>query len=375
MKHYALIDNSLEKESYLFTNPQKFIVCDSAGDVEAKFAEIEEAVDSGHYAVGWFSYEFGECFEERFASDLPAKSEFPFFCVAIFNPEDMRKIDDSLSELPCDGVSPSPQSISFTPNITKSQYIADVERIKEYLAAGDVYQVNYTFKYKIEYEGCKASLYKKLRKNQKVEYGAFLNFPNYKVLSFSPELFFKTDGDIITSKPMKGTAPKTTDTDAIPLDKDNKNLSENLMIVDLIRNDISRVAENVSVPKLFEVEEYETLYQMTSTITGNISETSNLLELFKNLYPCGSITGTPKIRAMEIISQLEKDKRKVYTGSVVCIKPNRVIVANVAIRTLLFGEAFGEMGIGSGIVYDSIPQKEYEECLLKAKFLTMSFSS
>jgi len=379
MQYQALIDNTKDGISQLFQNPERFIICNNPSEVEQKFNEIEEANRQGKYVVGWFSYELGYFFEERLkhfslgvrASPCacPDATKEMLFCVGVF-----------------DGVGASPRACpnkrvatggypyhksKLKTNISKEDYLKNIDKIKEYIKNGDVYQINYTFKYLFEYNGCPFDLYNKIKQNQKVEYGALLNFPDYTILSFSPELFFKKEGNIITSKPMKGTAPKNTNPN--DLKNDPKNRAENLMIVDLIRNDISRIADNVTVPDLFTIEEYETLYQMTSTVTGHLKQNINLYNIFKNLFPCGSIIGTPKIRAMEIIKQLEKEKRKVYTGAIGCISPNGDISMSVAIRTLMLDkQGKGEFGIGSGIVYKSKPQMEYEECLLKAEFLLMS---
>jgi para-aminobenzoate synthetase/4-amino-4-deoxychorismate lyase len=239
-----------------------------------------------------------------------------------------------------------------------------------------------------------AALYAWLRSRQPVDYGAFLHWqPGRQILSFSPELFFRIDergshcggsregggrcgGRRIVTRPMKGTAPRgrTTREDreiAEWLGSDPKNRSENVMIVDLVRNDLGRVAKtgSVNVDELFAVERYPTLWQMTSAVSAELRPDASFHDIFRALFPCGSITGAPKVRAMQLIAELEDAPRGVYTGAIGFFSP-RQTVFNVAIRTLELGDARGTMGVGSGVVIDSDPAQEFRECLLKAEFLT-----
>jgi para-aminobenzoate synthetase/4-amino-4-deoxychorismate lyase len=261
--------------------------------------------------------------------------------------------------------------------ISEPEYSKAIERIKNYISAGDTYQVNFTDKYTFDFEGSPTACFVALREKQKVGYGAFINADGKYILSFSPELFLKLhDGTIIT-KPMKGTVRrgKYLAEDEILrqwLRHDEKNRSENLMIVDLLRNDVGRIAEtgSVMVKEMFTVEKYETLFQMTSTIEGTLRRNLSFYELFKSMFPSGSVTGAPKIRTMQIIRQLEDEPRGVYTGAIGYIAPTKDAIFNVAIRTLVIDGTKGEMGIGSGIVFDSDARQEYEECALKAEFLT-----
>ncbi|MFN3234976.1 MAG: chorismate-binding protein, partial [Gammaproteobacteria bacterium] len=217
-----------------------------------------------------------------------------------------------------------------------------------------------------------------LREQQKVEYAALFLFDESPIISLSPECFFKKEETKITVKPMKGTAPRgrTPHEDAEQknfLKNDEKNRAENIIIVDLLRNDLSRIAEphSVQTTRLFDIETYETLLQMTSTITANIRKELPIATILKHLFPCGSITGAPKIRTMEILRELEKTPREIYTGTIGFITPDNDMHFNVAIRTLLLNQDnTGELGIGGGIIYESDSEKEYEEILLKAKFLT-----
>ena len=213
-------------------------------------------------------------------------------------------------------------------------------------------------------------------------YGAFLNLGGEQVLSFSPELFFRVDDRRITTRPMKGTThrsstPAEDDYLAEALLNDEKNRAENLMIVDLLRNDLSRVSEagSVRVPELFTIERYETVTQMTSTVQGTLKPEVGLSDVLRALFPCGSVTGAPKIRAMQRIRELEKGPRGVYCGAIGYAGPGGKVAFSVPIRTAVLREGEegmieGELGVGSGVVWDSEVGTEYEECLLKARFLT-----
>jgi para-aminobenzoate synthetase/4-amino-4-deoxychorismate lyase len=256
--------------------------------------------------------------------------------------------------------------------------------VLDYIEAGDTYQVNYTLKLLFDFFGSPEKFYADLRRNQSVSYGAYLRWSDQRIMSFSPELFFWKKGGDVTVRPMKGTVKrgKNIEEDSAHqkfLRSDVKNQSENVMIVDLLRNDLGHLMHHlpegdVQVDSLFDVETYETLLQMTSTITGRstpeaLAEVS-LQKFLETIFPCGSVTGAPKIRTMEIIDELEKDRRGVYTGAIGCLLPDDEAVFNVPIRTIVLNGNKGEMGIGSGIVHDSNPRQEWQECLLKGHFLT-----
>ena len=257
------------------------------------------------------------------------------------------------------------------------EYVENIQRIKDYIARGLTYQVNYTIKCKFKFQGSSLGLYKNLRNTQPVAYSAFIRDRGFSLLSFSPELFFRKQDRLITVRPMKGTISRgrTEQEDRAQIRKlktSQKDRSENVMIVDLLRNDLGRISDlgSVRLIKLYAVERYRTLFQMTSTIQAKLKNNFSVYEFFGCLFPSGSVTGAPKIKTMEIIRKLEKQGRGVYTGAVGFFRPNRDAVFNVAIRTLLLRNKSGEMGIGSGIVYDSDPEKEYKECELKALFFT-----
>jgi para-aminobenzoate synthetase/4-amino-4-deoxychorismate lyase len=265
--------------------------------------------------------------------------------------------------------------------LTETEYARRIAQIHEWIRAGDVYQLNFTAPFSIKAPGSAAAVYARLRTRQPVDYGAFLHWqPGRRILSFSPELFFRIDEDgatrRIVTRPMKGTARRgrTTREDreiAEWLHNDAKNRSENVMIVDLVRNDLGRIAQtgSVRVEELFAVERYPTLWQMTSTVSAELRPEAGFHQIFRALFPCGSITGAPKVRAMQLIGELEDSPRGVYTGAIGFFSPRRTVF-NVAIRTLELDGARGTMGVGSGVVIDSDPAQEFRECLLKAEFLT-----
>ncbi|HEU4537940.1 MAG TPA: aminodeoxychorismate synthase component I, partial [Polyangiaceae bacterium] len=263
-------------------------------------------------------------------------------------------------------------------NMTKAQYLGRLERVKRHIVDGDTYQVNYTLKYKFRHEGAPLALFAALRERQRVEYGAYLDFPGLTVLSRSPELFFEKRGGRARTRPIKGTAgrgttPAADRRRADALAADPKARAENVMIVDLLRNDLSRVGRpgTVEASDLFAIETYATLHQMVSTVSARVDEGLSLSDVLRHLFPCGSITGAPKVRTMELIRELEVEPRGVYTGAIGHLSPDGSMCFNVAIRTLaLRPDGSGEMGVGGGIVHDSDPEAEYEECRLKGRFLT-----
>ena len=255
------------------------------------------------------------------------------------------------------------------PAIDEETYVATVNRIKRLIFEGDCYQVNLTFQLDFEWFGSPLALYARLREQQPVRYGGFIGDARHGLLSLSPELFLERRGDRLLTKPMKGTAPRSAPPEQ--LRNSEKDQAENLMIVDLLRNDLGRVADqgSVVVDRLFDIEEYPTLWQMVSEVSANVGGRS-FGEILRALFPCGSITGAPKIRAMQIASELETTERGIYTGALGWLAPEGDFRLNVAIRTLeLAVGGRGKLGVGSGIVADSQPAAEWQECLLKSRFL------
>jgi para-aminobenzoate synthetase / 4-amino-4-deoxychorismate lyase len=248
-------------------------------------------------------------------------------------------------------------------------YLAAVDRIQTLISAGDCYQVNFTFPVVFDWFGAPLDLYARLRQRQPVRYGGFVGDARQGIVSLSPELFVERRADRLLTRPMKGTAPLDTPPEAL---RDSlKDRAENLMIVDLLRNDLGRVASNgsVRVDRLFDIEDYPTVRQMVSEISASVAG-RGFGDILSALFPCGSITGAPKIRAMQIIGELEAAPRGIYTGALGWMAPSGDFRLNVAIRTLeLAADGRGRMGIGSGIVADSQGSDEWAECRLKASFL------
>ena len=376
---FILLDDSLSPAGrcLLFEDPIEIVRCDEPSGAQAALQTVAEAGARGLHAAGFLSYELGYLLEPRLTPLLPARRNQPLIWMGLFGPP--RELDALAARREIEMRARSGHRLdNLRLSIGRDEYLKLLARVKDYITAGDVYQINLTFKYLFDLDGDPLSLYAELRRKQRVAHGAFLRTPEFDILSLSPELFLSvTDGRAL-AKPMKGTAPRgrTPDEDEeirAWLKHDEKSNAENLMIVDLVRNDLSRVAETgtVRVPELFSVETYPTVHQMTSSVTARLKPGTGARELIQSLFPCGSVTGAPKVRAMEIIRELEATGRGVYTGAVGSIAPNGEVNFNVAIRTAVIGrDGRGEMGIGSGIVFDSEPEAEFEECLLKARFLT-----
>ena len=253
--------------------------------------------------------------------------------------------------------------------IGENRHAAAVDRIRDYISAGDCYQVNFTFPLTFQWFGHPLAVYARLRERQPVRYGGFLGDAAGGVVSLSPELFLERAGARLVTRPMKGTLARGQPAERLRTSA--KDRAENLMIVDLLRNDLGRVARNgsVRVDRLFDIEDYPTLWQMVSEVSANAPGVS-LAAILRALFPCGSVTGAPKIRAMRILGELEGRSRGLYTGAFGWFAPNGDFRLNVAIRTLeLAAGRTGTLGIGSGIVADSLAAAEWQECLVKADFL------
>lgn len=370
-----------ENTSYLFLNPIKILTAYGPDDLGPLYKSMDTVLDRGYYLAGWWAYEWGYALEPKLwhLLDTP-RPKAPLVWLGVFeNPKIWIHGPDApfcpLKNIPDIQEKLGPLELE----VTKDQYIKAIDCVKDYIASGHTYQVNYTLRGRFKYTGLPSDLYLSLRTRQSVSYGAVIRNRKKWLLSLSPELFFRLEGQKIWSKPMKGTLKRgrTTGEDcefARFLANDPKNRAENIMIVDLLRNDIGRLSlpGTVWVPEIFTVERYETLFQMISRVEGEIRPDTSWHKIFNALFPCGSVTGAPKIRTMEIISEIESSPRGVYTGAIGFISPQRKAVLNVAIRTVALDGESGELGIGSGITIDSDPEREYDECRLKAKFLTNS---
>ncbi|MFZ5761732.1 MAG: aminodeoxychorismate synthase component I [Thermodesulfobacteriota bacterium] len=372
-----------DHRSLLFSAPVAILTCTTQNPPALFFKAAEEHLNQGYHLAGWFAYEFGYLLEPVLSRLLP-EGATPLAVLGVFPPP---LIFDHASatwnrtppwSAPAEGAATEGYTLtSLRFSESAERYRANLERIKEYIAAGDTYQVNYTLKLLFDFAGSPAALYTALRRNQSVAYSAWLKLGEEQILSFSPELFFRKEGDRCTVRPMKGTSRRgvTPEEDALraaSLRHDAKNRSENVMIVDLLRNDLGRLCRQgtVRARSLFDIETYETLHQMTSTIEGELRPGLGLAELFQGLFPCGSVTGAPKIRTMEIIRELEGGPRGVYTGAIGYLAPDGSALFSVPIRTVVLRGNGGEMGIGSGVVNDSDPEREWRECQLKGRFLS-----
>jgi para-aminobenzoate synthetase/4-amino-4-deoxychorismate lyase len=376
---YVLLDDSLTPggRSLLYTEPERVVSVSSPEEVDAALDEVSAGLARGLHAAGFFSYELGYCLEPKLKDLLPADRRVPLFWIGLFRAP--LPLDDAATRawLDSHGGTERAKISDLALSWTREQYTSAFDKVEDYVAAGDVYQINLTLKYRFAFEGDPVALYAALRRKQRVAYGALIHTGDHGVLSLSPELFFRREGKHMSTRPMKGTAPRgrTPREDArlkTWLAMDEKQRAENLMIVDLLRNDLGRVAKigSVEVTDLFTVETYRSVHQMTSGISAELRSDMGLKDMLRALFPCGSVTGAPKVRAMEIIKELEAGPRGVYTGAIGHIAPSGDAQFNVAIRTVVLTGATGEMGIGGGIVSDSKEESEFEECLLKAQFLT-----
>ncbi len=364
----------------LFSDPVEVILLYSLSDLERFFLTFEEKLAAQYFLAGWLSYEVGYGFEPTLFSVDPATVfSSPLAWFGVYR-EPEHYSEKSVEELFSEHPSAAPGMASF--NLSSEEYQAKIRVIKEQIAAGNVYQVNFTGRNRFNFSGTASALFCAMRGAQPASYTAFLNTGERTILSFSPELFFTKRGMALETMPMKGTAPRGRSVEEDTLLKEGltqcqKNRAENLMIVDLLRNDLGRICRPGSIiaEKLFATETYPTLHQMVSTIRGEQRENIGLYELFEAIYPSGSVTGAPKIKAMKLIQTLETEPRAIYTGTIGFIMPDGDMVFNVAIRTVEMSAGKGVYGSGSGIVWDSDPQDEYQECRLKAKILADASTS
>jgi len=351
----------------LFSDPLAIIKTHNLSDIIACMAEIENAVGDGYYAAGYVAYEAAPAFNKDAVVLNP--NTMPLLWFGIYQKS---QICDE-ENLPA-GIS----KINWQPAINKNQYHDAIAAIKEQIKCGNTYQTNYTIRLHGKVEDDPYQLYLHLLNAQRSDYSAYLDMGDQVILSASPELFFHYKKGKIMTKPMKGTAAR-----GVTLHTDNsqraqlfseKNQAENMMIVDLLRNDLNQIANtaSVTVDHLFSAEKYPTVWQLTSTISADLPSTTRLTDIFKALFPCGSITGAPKSSTMRLITQLEKEARGVYCGAIGIVAPNQEAIFNVAIRTLTINKqgGHGQYGVGGGITWDSTPEDEYQEVIDKARILS-----
>lgn len=357
--------------SWCFAGLLETLVATTPDEVAPALQAAEEATAAGHYAVGFIAYEAAAALNPELPV-MPPLAGLPLVWFAIF--ADRREVAAGAG-LP----EPLAAAPELRPQITAEAYCSDVERIRTLIAAGESYQVNYTFPLAGEFSGDPLELYSSVCLSQRAQFSALIDTGKEVIISASPEHFFSLKDGVITTRPMKGTAPRgrwlAEDRQlARELLASCKERAENLMIVDLLRNDLGRIAitGSVKVDSLFDIETYPTVQQMTSTISARVRDDVTFTDILSALFPCGSITGAPKRRSMAIIGELEQRSRGVYCGAIGCLAPGGEALFSVAIRTLLLERASGRlsMGVGSGITYDSRAEAEYAESIGKAAFVT-----
>ena len=367
----------------LLSDPLDLFVAHSLDDIPSLIESVEAAQRQGHYVAGYLSYEAGAAFGlatkttrsapcgERLTPD-----SLPLAWMGVYPQAGVQKWTPpapthaaAAPDLPT-----SPQALSL--NESQAEYTASIDRVRALIAAGDTYQVNYTVRARFDLGVDPADYFLARAAGHPVPYAAFLDLGSFQVISLSPELFLRRRGDRLESRPMKGTRPRGAtrheDVDlAYELIESEKDRAENLMIVDMVRNDLGRVCSigSVHVPALFAVEPYGTVWQMASTVVGDVRPGATLLEIMGATFPGASITGAPKHHTMEIIRDLESEPRGVYTGTVAIFLPGGDFTCNVAIRTIAPDRGRCLLGVGSGVVWDSDPLEEYDETLTKAAFV------
>lgn len=349
-----------------FIKPVKIIETSVLEEVLPCLNEIQSELEKGYFAAGFLSYESAPAFQP--GMKVNRNHKMPLLWFGIYS----EPIKETIHSHGSFKLSP------WESTTTKGQYHSSIQEIKDAIEQGITYQTNFTIRLEADFEGDELAFYEKLKQGQASNYCAYLNIGKYRILSASPELFFHLDGNTLTTRPMKGTIKRgyTLEQDELKrsaLFQSEKNRAENVMIVDLLRNDLGMVAEtgSVVVKKLFEIETYPTLHQMTSTVSANLARNLDIIDIFKAIFPCGSITGAPKLTTMEMIAELEKSPREVYCGAIGFITPNKEAIFNVPIRTVIIDQERNKAiyGVGGGITWDSTSVDEYDEILTKASLL------
>lgn len=400
---FALLDDgdstAASRSSRLYRGFVREIACERAADLDAACRELNDELSAGRFALVLGDYEFGRALEfAKHDTTSPSETQHGFAALRflLFARCERLSREQADAWLAAREGSEAPASAGVagvTMGVGRERFEHDIGAVQDALRIGDSYQINYTYRLSFEAFGAPVALYRRLRERQRVRYGALIALPgDHWVLSCSPELFVEKHGETLRARPMKGTAARCADAaqDAAAaqfLANDPKNRAENVMIVDLLRNDVSRVAQTgtVRVPALFSVEPYASVWQMTSTVEAKLRPGTTFADAMRALFPCGSITGAPKHHTMELIEALEHGPRGLYTGTIGWLDAPQAGEAcgdfclSVVIRTLTLEASQsaapgamrrGEMGVGAGIVLDSVAADEYEECRLKARFLT-----
>lgn len=369
---YVLLDDGDPERRRLYRRPERIFVARKPETARRALAAMREALAAGYHLAGCAAYELGYALEPRLEALAPARPPAPLLIFGAFRAPEL-----------LEGPPPGPKApagiLKARALCSRAAYAETFAKVQAYLRAGDAYQINLTFPLRVTSFGAPEDLHAAIRARQKgARYGGICALGWPAAVSWSPERFYSVDSQgLVSARPMKGTigrgaTPEEDAANAAFLKTDPKSRAENLMIVDLLRNDIGRLSRigSVRVPELFTIETYPTLHTMTSEIRGRLREPGDPEALFRALFPCGSITGAPKIRAMEIIHEVEARPRGLYCGAMGWMAPDGSAGFNVAIRTLaLEPGGRGTFGVGGGILVDSDPDAEYDEALLKAKFL------
>ena len=368
MHRKTVIDFRALGERYTFTQPIKELKTRDLAEVADLLAQVESYQEQGYYVVGYVSYEAAPAFEEKLAvHKAPLLAEYLLYFT----------VHDRVETSPIPLIYDEVDLPSDWQEVTSAEdYEKAIAQIHHHLRQGDTYQVNYTVQLKQDLSANPFAIYNRMVVEQEAGYNAYVEHDEMAVISMSPELFFEQNDRELTTRPMKGTTQRgMTDQEDLEqaswLEQDPKNRSENMMIVDLLRNDMNRISEVGSehVERLCQVEQYSTVWQMTSTIKSQLRENVDLIEIFRSLFPCGSITGAPKIATMEIIKDLEPQPRGVYCGTIGLLLPNGRWIFNVAIRTIQLHQGNAIYGVGGGITWDSTWESEYREVHQKAVVL------
>jgi para-aminobenzoate synthetase / 4-amino-4-deoxychorismate lyase len=365
--------------SRLYTDPVKTLTARTTEELTSVLAELQTAQAQGLHAGGYLAYEAGFALEAKFSDRLEGRAlPTPLAWFGVF------KGYSEIDAMTVPSLLPDPAGAwlgQLRPKVARGDYDAAFDAVARYITDGDIYQANLTLRAEVSYAGNPLALYAAIRPRAAAGYGGMIWTGEHWFLSFSPELFFALKDGRVTTKPMKGTAARVADpvadaAVAAEMHADPKQRAENLMIVDLLRNDVSRVAASgsVEVPELFTVESYPTVHTMTSTVTAKLAPGVGAVDLIRAIFPCGSITGAPKIRAMEIIDEIETSPRGIYCGSIGRIDATGDAAFNVAIRTLHLNthEKRVSVGLGSGVVADSDGPAEWAECLAKGRFAAVT---
>ncbi|WP_145631936.1 MULTISPECIES: aminodeoxychorismate synthase component I [Rhizobium] len=371
---YVLFRDDSTGEMMIFAEPAEIIVAHTRAQFFDALDRMEKAKRQGQWLAGYMAYEAGHLFEEKLAPFAEENRETPLLCFGVFDAPaaDGHLLGQPVQRLENREFLTEPKA-AWSFEIYKERF----DRLHQHLRLGDCYQANLTMPIHTRWNGDPRAAFWSLIERQPVKYGALVDLGGPIILSRSPELFFRTDEHgWIETHPMKGTARRganAAEDERIiaAMLADEKTQAENRMIVDLLRNDISRITEvgTLDVPKLFEIETYPTLHQMVSHVQAKLLPGISIRDILAALFPCGSITGAPKMRAMEILHELEDGPRDAYCGAIGMISPGGAMRFSVAIRTItLFEDGRAVFNVGGGIVFDSTAEAEYEECLLKARF-------